>query len=216
MSDINMDWLTENFGDKPMTIFDIGCAAVNSDAAMFKAVLPKSQVYAFECADVWKETNTTESTRCGINYFHVAISDINDTITFYPSVSYNGQNWPFSGSVCKPIKTILSSETFEWGSPHSVESIRLETFCDTHNVTPDFIHMDVQGAEYKVLSNMGNYRPWAIWTEVNEFENCYDTNTTHAMFSQLLTNFGYNKIYGNNIDELYVLNSLTVTPYREK
>ena len=76
--------------------------------------------------------------------------------------------------------------------------------------------MDVQGAEYKVLSNMGRHKPWAIWAEVNEFENCYDTNTTYAMFNKLLQDLGYTKIYSNNIDELYVLNELNVTPYQEK
>lgn len=216
MSDINLNWLIENFGDKPMNVFDIGCADVGGDSAVFNHHLPNATVYAFECADVWKDSNTREAARRGINYFHLAITDVNDTVTFHPSASYNGETWPYSGSICKPIKTELASGTFVWGEPQIVESNRLETFCDIHTVTPDFIHMDVQGAEYKVLSNMGNYRPWAIWAEVNEFENCYETNTTHLAFSQLLNDLGYTKIYGNNIDELYVLNNLPITPYYAK
>lgn len=216
MSDINTKWLIENFGDKPMSIFDIGCANVGGDAAMFQQILPNASIYAFECADIWKETNTREAEARGINYFHIALSDANDTVTFYPSATYNGESWPYSGSICKPNKTEVSSGTFVWGEPQTVKTMKLDTFCDTHNVTPNFIHMDVQGAEYKVLSNMGRHKPWAIWAEVNEFENCYDTNTTHAAFIQLLSDLGYTKIYGNNIDELYVLNELNVTPYQEK
>ena len=36
------------------------------------------------------------------------------------------------------------------------------------------------------------------------------------MFNKLLQDLGYTKIYSNNIDELYVLNELNVTPYQEK
>lgn len=216
MSDINTNWLIENFGDKPMNVFDIGSAHVDGDAAMFKRLLNNASVYAFECGIVWKERNIQSAIIHGVNYFHVAMSDTNGEVTFYPSSTYNGEIWPYSGSVCKPILTEVSSGTFVWGEPYTVETIRLDTFCDTHNVTPDFIHIDVQGAEYKVLSNMGKYRPWAIWAEVNEFENCYDTNTTHKGFSQMLYDFGYTKIYSNNLDELYVLKDLSLTPYQEK
>ena len=216
MSDINTKWLIENFGDKAMSIFDIGCAAVDGDAAMFKQLLPDAAIYAFECADVWKDRNTSEAKRHGINYFHIALADSNETLTFYPSATYNGETWPYSGSICKPNKTEVPSGTFVWGEPHTVKTMKLDTFCDIHNITPNFIHIDVQGAEYKVLSNMGKYRPWAIWAEVNEFENCYETNTTHSAFSQLLNDLDYTKIYGNNIDELYVLNNLPITTYYAK
>ena len=216
MSDINLDWLIENFGDKTMNVFDIGCANILGDTLMFKTSLPNATMYAFECANSWKEHNLTYSKEYGINYFQVAMSDKNEVVTFYPCETYNGETWPYSGSICKPTKTEVSSGTFVWGEPHISESIRLDTFCDAHNVTPDFIHIDVQGAEYKVLSNMGKYRPWAIWAEVNEFEHCYDTNTTHTAFSQMLNEFGYIKMYSNNIDELYVLSNFKVTPYVEK
>lgn len=216
MSDININWLVENFGDKTMNVFDIGSATVDGDSLMFKTILPKSSVYAFECSEVWKEHNMKNAAMHGINYFHMAMSDTNGELTFYPSATYNGEIWPYSGSVCRPTTTEVSTGTFEWGEPYTVETIKLETFCDTHNVTPDFIHMDVQGAEYKVLNSMGKYRPWAIWAEVNEFENCYETNITHAAFTQLLTDLGYTKQYSNNIDELYVLNTLSTTPYYAK
>ena len=150
MSDLNINWVLENFGDKKMNVFDIGCAHVDGDAAMFKKLLPSATVYAFECAEVWKEHNIKAAELRGINYFHMALSDKNDTITFHPSASYNGEQWPYSGSICEPKLTVLPSGTFVWGEPYIVESIKLATFCDTHNVTPDIIHIDVQGAEYKV------------------------------------------------------------------
>ena len=216
MSDINLKWLTDNFGDTPMNMFDIGCADIGGDTRSFKTALPNAAIYAFECANSWKERNSIYSKEFDINYFHVAMSDKNDTMTFYPSEKYNGQTWPYSGSICKPTATDMPHGSFVWGEPYTVETIRIDTFCDTHNVTPDFIHIDAQGAEYKILSNLGKYRPWAIWAEVSEFEGCYDTNTTYSKFKQMMNDFGYIKIYGSNADELFVLSNFKVTPYIEK
>lgn len=216
MSDLNTKWLIENFSNKNMNLFDIGSAHISGDAMMFKTVLPNATVYAFECSLDHKEHNLLFSSMHDIKYFHCAMSDENGTTMFYPSDTYNGNHHPYSGSVCKPNKTELASGTFVWGEPYTVETIRIDTFCDTHNVTPDFIHIDVQGAEFKVLSNLGKYRPWVIWAEVNEFENCYETNITHVEFNQLMIDFGYTKMYSNNLDELYILNGLEVTPYYEK
>ena len=48
MTDISIDWLAENFGDKPITVFEIGCAAMQ-DSIDFKRVIPQGTFYAFEC-----------------------------------------------------------------------------------------------------------------------------------------------------------------------
>ena len=196
MSDINVNWLIENFGGTLMTVFDIGCADITGDSKMFKTSLPNATVYAFECAEIYREQNLQWAAELGIKYFHCAMSDENGTSTYYPSDMFDGKPHPYSGSVCKPIKTevltgVSETKVFIWGEPYTVETIRIDTFCNTHNVTPDFIHIDVQGAELKVLSNLGKYRPKAIWTEVNEFENCYETNTTHLAFKQMLNEFGF-------------------------
>jgi FkbM family methyltransferase len=216
MSDLNYNWVRENFVDKNMTVFDIGCANISGDSKMFKNILPNAMVYAFECSKDWESHNLRYAKEYDINYFHIALSDKNDHITFYPSEQYNGQQWPYSGSICKPTASDMPYGSFVWGEPYTVETMRLDTFCDIHNVSPNFIHIDVQGAEYKVLSNLGKHRPWAIWAEVSEFEGWYDTNTTYSSFSQMISDLGYNKIYGSNTDELFVLKDISVTPYYEQ
>lgn len=216
MSDINVNWLIENFGGTLMTVFDIGCADITGDSKMFKTCLPKATVYAFDCAETYKEHNLRYAAELGIRYFHCAMSDENGTSTYYPSDQFNGEYHPYSGSVCKPIKTEIEVGVFVWGEPYTVETIRIDTFCDTYNVTPNFIHIDVQGAEFKVLSNLGKHRPWAIWAEVNEFEGCYETSVTYLDFRHMLTELGYTRIYSNNVDELFVLTELKVTPYTVK
>jgi hypothetical protein len=63
---------------------------------------------------------------------------------------------------------------------------------------------------------MGNYRPLCIWAELNEFENCYETNIKYKDFNELMVSLGYVKHYSNGLDELYVLSNIVVTPYYEK
>jgi FkbM family methyltransferase len=216
MSDLNTKWVLENFGDRHINFFDIGASHVSADAMFFKTVLSNATIYAFECAEIYREHNFQFSGWHDIKYFHCAFSDHDGIDTYYPSDTFNGLVHPYSGSICKPTTTTVSSGEFVWGDPYTVESIRLDTFCNKHNVSPDIIHIDVQGAEYKVLSSMGNYRPLCIWAEVNEFENCYETNIKYKDFNELMTTLGYTKYHSSGLDELYVLNNLTVTPYYVK
>jgi hypothetical protein len=105
-----------------------------------------------------------------------------------------------------------------YGDPVTIDSIRLETFCKEHNITPDFIHIDVEGAELKVFQNIGEYKPKCIWAEIGAFQ-CYDSNTSVYEFNQLMTNMGYYMVYGppdNNSDALYCLSDFKITPYIPK
>jgi hypothetical protein len=107
----------------------------------------------------------------------MAMSDTVGTLTFYPSAVLDGQEWPWSGSVCEPGPNLLN-ERWKWGNGYTVPSTTLEAFCTEYNVSPDFIHIDVQGAEYKVFSAIGNLRPSIVWAEISEF-HMYKTGTTY-------------------------------------
>jgi len=208
MSDLNFKWVTENFNKENFVFFDIGSAALTNPAELRKE-MPKAICYSFECSDQWLKDNSSSACRDGVYYFHCAISDKDGTEIFYPSDKLDGQYWPWSGSTCRPI----AGEKFVWGQPYTVNSIRVDTFCDRFNVSPDFIHIDVQGAEYKVFSGIGKYRPKCVWAEVSEFENIYDTGITAAMFDELMTSLGYVKHYNNSWDALYCLADFKPTPY---
>lgn len=210
MSDLNFNWIVENFKEKDFIFFDIGSAKF-LNAAIVKQKIPSASCYSFECSDQWLKENASAACNEGVYYFHCAVSDNDGIETFYPSNSLNGQYWPWSGSTCRP----LVEKGFEWGTPYTVNSIRLETFCDRFNVTPDFIHIDVQGGEYKVFSGIGKYRPKCVWAEVSEFEHLYNTGVTAAMFDELMYSLGYIKHYEYQCDALYCLADFTPTPYRQ-
>ncbi len=209
MSDLNFNWLVENFGQRPFVFFDIGSASLGNTSEL-KLKMPSAICYSFECSNQWLKENSTIACRLGGYYFHCAVSDVDGATTFYPSDKLGGEYWPWSGSTCKPV----IQEDWEWGEPYAVESIRLDTFCDRFNVTPDFIHIDVQGGEYKVFKGIGKYRPKCVWAEISEFEHIYDTGIKASDFDELMTSLGYNKLVQHNCDALYCLEGFTPTPYR--
>ena len=209
MSNLNLKWLTENLRSTAI-IFDIGAADLN-DTRRIKAEFPQATFYAFECADCWEVQNKRTAVEHNITYFHVAVSNTNENLTFYPSAVLDGEEWPWSGSVCEPGPNLLN-ERWKWGDGYTVPSTTLESFCTKHNVSPDFIHIDVQGAEYKVFSSIGISRPSIVWAEISEF-HMYKTGTTYNGFRALMVSLGYTERFKDNWDALYVLNSVVVTDY---
>ena len=85
MSNFNINWLAENFNQKSLVIFDIGCADLN-DTVRMKNILTTSVFYAFECAEAWENSNMIKANQYNRNYIHKAVSDIDGEITFYPSL----------------------------------------------------------------------------------------------------------------------------------
>ena len=142
----------------------------------------------------------------------MAMSDTVGTLTFYPSAVLDGQDWPWSGSVCEPGPNLLN-ERWKWGNGYTVPSTTLEAFCTEYNVSPDFIHIDVQGAEYKVFSAIGNLRPSIVWAEISEF-HMYKTGTTYDGFRSLIESLGYTERFKDNCDALYILNKFAATEYK--
>lgn len=208
MSEINLNWLEENFKDKEIVVFDIGGANLY-DTVRIKQVLPNAKFYSFECNKVWEESNNITAMNYGIHHFQCAVTDVEGEDIFYPSNTLKGEPWHYSGSMFQPIEV----SDFEWGEPYTVRTVRLDTFCERFNISPTFIHIDVQGAEYKVLSCLGKHRPLAIWAEICEFENVYKTGTTYNKFKDLMTELGYVSRCRHNGDELFVFHSAQLTPY---
>jgi FkbM family methyltransferase len=212
MSNLNLTWLASNLNSNAI-IFDIGAADL-TDTVCIKSNISSAIVYAFECSALFEKQNKVVAANHDINYFHTAISDMVGTLTFYPSKMLNGKTWPWSGSICKPGFGLLN-EQWQWGETYTVQSTTLESFCIQNNVSPDFIHIDVQGAEYKVFSAIGSFRPTIVWAEISEFHQ-YDTGTTYDNFKNLMSLLGYQEKFKDNYDALYILNNFIATDYTSK
>lgn len=210
MSDLNLQWLIDNFANRNSVIFDVGCADISGDSKLFKLLLPDCEIYSFECSNSWKEHNEYHAQINGLHYFHVAISDNDQGVTFYPSDKNNEKDWPWSGSIHKPGE-YLDSIGLTFAEAYTVPSITLNQFCNEHNVVPNFIHIDAQGAEYNIFKNM-EIRPEAIWAEISEF-HLYDTGVTYDDFNNMMLGYGYQQKYLNNYDALYVLETANLSEY---
>lgn len=207
---INLNWLTKNLKEDSI-FFDIGCADL-SDTVRIKESFKKASFYAFECAESWKTQNVINAKEHSINYFHMAVSCDDNPKMFYPSDSVNNIVWPLSGSIFPPAQPLLTEE-WKWKSSYIVDCISLNTFCETHNIKPDFIHIDAQGAEYDIFKNLKHeYRPAIIWAEISAFQ-LYHTGVSYKDFYEMMNSLGYNEIYKDTDDGLYVMNNNECTPY---
>lgn len=211
MTALNLNWVNDNFNKENLVVFDIGAADMEVSKSI-RHMIPSAKLYAFEAFDYWHTENEKTAIKLDINYNKVAVSDIDGTIIFHPCLTQHGQNHPFSGSIFRPMDYHTELHEQVYGDPITIDSIRLETFCKEHNITPDFIHIDVEGAELKVFQNIGEYKPKCIWAETCAF-GCYDTNITSDDLDSLLSELGYYKVYQGISDTLYCLTAFEITPY---
>jgi hypothetical protein len=72
MSDLNMDFLIDNFYDKEINFFNIGCSFLG-DTIDFKNHLPNAKFYAFECNEKFREKNTKNDAM----YIHNSFKKVN-------------------------------------------------------------------------------------------------------------------------------------------
>jgi len=211
MTVLNLDWVKENFNKENLVVFDIGAADMEV-SKIIRHMIPTASLYAFEAFDYWHEENEKTSLQLGIHYYKGAVSGIDGTVAFNPCLTEQGRNHPFSGSIFAPLSSHVDAHQQVYGDQVTIHSIRLETFCEEHGVTPDFIHIDVEGAEVQVLANMGKHKPKCIWAETCAF-SCYDTSVTCDDLDSLLTALGYYKVYAGSADSLYCQIGFNITPY---
>lgn len=211
MSDINLNWITSNFGHKSSIIFDIGCACLHDSIQMLNHT--QGLVFAFECNPVFQNSNIERAKDYSrLKYHHVAISDKDGTEEFTASCQLDGQEWNVSGSLFAPDEP-LRNKQWRWKEPISVPARSIESICAEYGVVPDFIHIDAQGAEYKILKSLPDYiRPKAVWSEITEFQR-YSTGVTAEGFETLMMNLGYKNIFQGKYDNLYVYKDFNLSYY---
>ena len=87
-----------------------------------------------------------------------------------------------------------------------------EIFCENHINRVNYLSIDVEGAEFKVFQNMGQYKPICIWTETGAIYH-YSTGITLEEFHKYMESIGYYIIYDSGWDTLYCQSEYEFTPY---
>lgn len=210
MSQLNLNWIEKNFKED-FVFFDVGCMNMQ-DSVRLKSKMPKAKVYAFDCSSELLFKNLDTAVENGIHYFHTAVCHIDGKVPFRHSLTQHGNHHPDSGTIFDLNPQDRQGKVY--AEPQEVRSVRLETFCKKLSVVPDFIHIDVEGAEFKVFENVGDCKPKCVWAEVDTFEH-YATGITRIEFDNLMDSLGYIKIFQAPRDNLYRLKEFEVTPYTE-
>ncbi|MGE0567486.1 MAG: FkbM family methyltransferase [Bacteroidia bacterium] len=182
----NKDYLLKYLNPKQkLVIFDVGCCEAE-DSIRYRKLFPESTLHSFEALD----TNYDKATRIinlhkaeKIKLNNLALSDEKGEQDFYisegsPEGEQNTEFWDFgnkSSSLLKPDKV---TQIFDWLKFKSKKKVKTETLLNyvlNHGIVNiDLLHLDVQGAELKVLVGAGDFieNIKLIWLEV-ENEHLY-------------------------------------------
>lgn len=211
MSEIHneINVIKQTLANKPnLIIFDVGGCDFN-DACHFKNHFPHAQIFSFEPDETNLSVYKPRADQVGVLVAPVALSNCNDETTFYPSISYNGNTHKASGSTLKPNVKPGTAEGINHDgllydlNGYKIQIVRIDTFCELNNIDHiDYLHMDVQGAEKKVLEGIGSYRPSFIFAETCEFTT-YDSGHTKEEFNEYMNQLGYEIIHEFRDDTLY-------------
>ncbi len=205
----------------PAHVFEIG-ACEGEDTVIYARAFPDARFWLFEplpanFAEV--EKLLAKSPSIHASAFGVALSDRTGRATFHVSrsadASANAVREPVlagnrSSSLLAPREERPEAlRWLEFADEIEVSTDTLDNFCHRHGVNfIDFIHMDVQGAELKVLAGAKRMLPRirAIWMEV-AFQATYEGQPLESEATRWMAKRGFRKIhqvsYGPEGDALY-------------
>jgi FkbM family methyltransferase len=202
MSDFRMDWIHEYMKKTPEVIFDVG-AFNGEDALAFKRHFPSAAVYAFE-ADPRNYSKCKLVGQHGVVTVPVAVTDYIGETHFFSSggrIEYEA-----SGSTLPPTerqKQDFPEMTFT--DVGKVPCTTLWAFTQATGIQHiDFLHMDAQGAEAKVLRGMQTLRPTLVYLEKSEGLH-YEGASSVEDLNKLMNELGYLLVKELLYDNLYLL-----------
>ena len=193
------------------TIFDIGACDFR-DSIVLKNQHRTADVYAVEADPTNYSNNYLYAETYGIKTYNFAMSDKTGTTTFYPSLYHtiHKTSFRYAGSIIKPLLKPDTNEALNHSVIYDTEGIdiptkRFDEFCkeiDVKNI--DLLFIDVEGAEYKVMNSLGEFRPKLIFSETAHYRlNNYETELNLVEFDKLMFSLGYEIVERLEYDTLY-------------
>lgn len=162
-----------------LTFFDIG-SCEGEDSIKYSRLFPSSKIYAVEALPNNLTLIRENLRKYNINNVEVvpfALSDAKGIVKFYvssgqPSKKAAGQDWDYGNKSSSLLPPDKNMEVFPWlkfQDVIEVQSSTLDEICEQKGIRGiDFVHLDVQGAELKVLNGAKKTLPniKVIWLEV--------------------------------------------------
>lgn len=207
--------------NEPLVIFDIG-SCEGEDAIRYSRLFPYAQIYAIEPLPLNIERMTAHFQQYAVMNVEIipaALSDQAGKATFYVSSGQReehiqGMDWDYgnkSSSLLPPAETM--STIFPWLNFEETLEVETDTFknvCAKRNITNiDYIHMDVQGAEYQVIRGFEDllHSVSLIWLEVSATAQ-YKDQVLREQIEEFMAQNGFQKVKDTvgklSGDQLYI------------
>ncbi|MGD0420695.1 MAG: FkbM family methyltransferase [Xanthobacteraceae bacterium] len=201
----NPNWLDE-FGIVPTTIFDVGSYDAG-DAIRFKQAYPDALVYAFEADPARFAVVDCNAQAFGVEAVNLAVSDHDGNADWFASnaagaVGGQGSLFPHTELYKARYRGVRQTGRIK------VQTTRLDSFCRRSGIDNiDFLHVDVEGAEFNVIAGLGTLRPAMLFIETISrglWHGAYSSADVH----RLLSRYGYVLASDFRSDRLYVIPSV--------
>ena len=179
------------------TVFDIGAHIGLVTLPLANAVSPNGQVFAFEPGN---SNRRFLKQHLRINKIEnvTVIADLigeksDDSVNFYQSSSDSGMN------------TITDTGRRKGYKRTTVKQITLDEFCNLHQLKPQIIKIDVEGAEKMIIEGGKNmFKEKKIKAGLFEIgETLKDAGTSEQEIATILEGFGYNIVKNLSRNDWY-------------
>lgn len=143
--------IKESYGNLSFTIFEIGAVPIDGAEEPFHVLptfFPESKIIAFEIDKNLCDT-LNRNAKSGMCYFPIALGQRNEIRLLFET------EHPMCTSLYYPNTELLKRfNALDVAMPKSVTSVHtvsLDEFTENYTLSPDFIKIDIQGAELEVF-----------------------------------------------------------------
>jgi len=200
-SGFNTKWLKQ-LGIDPKVIVELG-SFDGGDALRFARAFPNTRIITVEADPVRVNVVRNNLASTHVQVVNNAVCLENGPVPWFTSKidgAVDGQGSLYQHSQMYKDKFPQVEQN---ASAVSVDGLRFDNLCDQNGVSNiDFMHMDIEGAEFGALSSMGGLRPKLIFMEMlpNYFENVRGSEDIET----LLADYGYTLVARLSQDRLYI------------
>ena len=200
-SGFNIKWL-EQLNIVPKVVLELG-SFDGGDALRFARSFPNARIVTAEADPVRVEVVIKNLAHTHTEVVNNAICSKDGPIDWYAS--------KINGKVDGQGSLYQHTDEYKEKFPHieqttesvTVDGLRFDRMCEVNNIDEiDFMHMDIEGAEFDALSSMGKIRPKLIFMEMlpDYFDNVRGEDEIQA----LLASYNYVLVARLSQDRLYI------------
>ena len=200
-SGFNTKWFSQ-LNIEPKVVLELG-SFDGGDALRFARAFPNARIVTVEADPVRVEVVIKNLAHTHAEVVNNAVCLKDGPIDWYTS--------KIDGKVDGQGSLYQHSDEYKEKFPHieqttesvTVDGLRFDRLCELNNIDEiDFMHMDIEGAEFDALSSMGNIRPKLIFMEM--LPNYFEKVEGGKAIEKLLASFGYTLVARLSQDRLYI------------